>query len=424
MSIDLITGKPGAGKSYEAVAFHILPALRNYRHVITNINLNREAFAELDPQFPDLIHIVQPTKENLRPFSEISDYQKYELLHNDKGMGAFFVIDESQMAIPAGNKNTPRDVREWYALHRHAVADVVLITQSTRKLNREVTDMVRHHIQLTKNTSLGSTKTYRRYVRDGMNGEVLHAGAVIKYNPSYFPLYQSHTKKQGAEVSSKEKTIFSHWVFRYALPAIVLLLIWSFSRIDFDGNAALSPKPVKPSIKVAQAQIPLGNSTQPLQATPTPADPAPPPLEPDYPLKGSTFLISATIGTHSNDNAIFTIRDVTGRTFRLPMQSLKALGYRVKTQESCAITFENVKAPGSFEFATCGYVKDLPPVYYLDPRNSVYQQSPDFGGMLQSGAATVATQPIAAPAIPVIPSPSPVQPSTLQVRTPDQSTPG
>lgn len=55
--IDLLEGIPGSGKSYEAVVFHVLPALKKGRKIVTNLPLNLEAFAKLDPRYPDLLDI-------------------------------------------------------------------------------------------------------------------------------------------------------------------------------------------------------------------------------------------------------------------------------------------------------------------------------------------------------------------------------
>lgn len=55
--IDLLEGIPGSGKSYEAVVFHVLPALKKGRKVVTNLPLNVEAFAKLDARYPDLLDI-------------------------------------------------------------------------------------------------------------------------------------------------------------------------------------------------------------------------------------------------------------------------------------------------------------------------------------------------------------------------------
>lgn len=55
--INLLEGVPGSGKSYEAVVYHVLPALKMGRKVITNLPLNLQQFAALDPGYLDLIEI-------------------------------------------------------------------------------------------------------------------------------------------------------------------------------------------------------------------------------------------------------------------------------------------------------------------------------------------------------------------------------
>ncbi|MER0370175.1 zonular occludens toxin domain-containing protein, partial [Vibrio vulnificus] len=45
--INLIVGRPGGGKSYEAVVFHIIPAIQNGRKVVTNLPLNIDHFVKV-----------------------------------------------------------------------------------------------------------------------------------------------------------------------------------------------------------------------------------------------------------------------------------------------------------------------------------------------------------------------------------------
>jgi len=53
--INLLLGQPGGGKSYEAVAFHILPALAQGRKVITNMPLDLEHICSIDTSYRALI---------------------------------------------------------------------------------------------------------------------------------------------------------------------------------------------------------------------------------------------------------------------------------------------------------------------------------------------------------------------------------
>jgi zona occludens toxin len=67
MPVNTLLGVPGSGKSYEAVAFHIIPALEDGRKVVTNLPLNLEHFKKVYGQdILKLIRIVEPTAQNRR----------------------------------------------------------------------------------------------------------------------------------------------------------------------------------------------------------------------------------------------------------------------------------------------------------------------------------------------------------------------
>ena len=55
--INGLEGIPGSGKSYEATVYHVLAALQTGRLVITNLPLNVEVFAAIDPSYRSLIQI-------------------------------------------------------------------------------------------------------------------------------------------------------------------------------------------------------------------------------------------------------------------------------------------------------------------------------------------------------------------------------
>ncbi|MGB6097665.1 MAG: zonular occludens toxin domain-containing protein [Comamonas thiooxydans] len=62
--INGLEGIPGSGKSYEAVAYHVLPALQAGRKVITNLPLNIDALAAIDPTYRDLVEVrTRPTPQ-------------------------------------------------------------------------------------------------------------------------------------------------------------------------------------------------------------------------------------------------------------------------------------------------------------------------------------------------------------------------
>ncbi|WP_301886134.1 zonular occludens toxin domain-containing protein [Pseudomonas aeruginosa] len=69
MAIEYHEGLPGAGKSYEAVVFHIIPALKSRRSVVTNIRgMNYERLSELTGEPLEMIKLllinVEPAEQD------------------------------------------------------------------------------------------------------------------------------------------------------------------------------------------------------------------------------------------------------------------------------------------------------------------------------------------------------------------------
>lgn len=434
MAINLITGRPGSGKSYEAVAFHVLPRLQDGRHIVTNLPLNREAFAQLDPEYAARIHVVVPTGENPIPFYRDYDYTQYEGLKSEKGVGPLYVVDEAHMAIPAGNKNSDRTTLEWYAVHRHSATDVLLITQNANKLHKYVTALIEVHVILSKNTALGSVKSYRRSVRDGCNGQQVGTIEVKKYKPEFFKLYSTHMREGGVEANTKGKTIFSHWVFRYAMPAMFLACFWAFSRLDMSVFDSAEEKRAKQeqarSMELRKAKRESfaqqnGTSPQP-SLVPESAQVVPPAPElTGFPLEGATFVISGNLYNGDGNGLYFlTARLTDGRVVRMTSQDLRAVGYKVEFPKQCVMKYAYSRDGLKFEsVAFCGQIRDLPPIYYLDPntlqgRNSLSNVMQRQGAGLPTAPLAQALVPRAVPATPQVGqviNPTPVTPQALDI---------
>ncbi|MDP2762605.1 MAG: zonular occludens toxin domain-containing protein [Sideroxyarcus sp.] len=219
--INLLLGRPGGGKSYEAVAYHVLPALQQGRKVITNLPLDLAAFSRIDASFLRLIDLRQQTvivdktvvtinesghkvsrieRTVVRPFSSMKDYSD-PWRHPVSGAGPLYVIDECHLSLPRGA--TDIAVEEWFSLHRHETADVLLIAQSYGKVSRNIVEMVQTCYKVSKNVALGFSSSYTRKVLDGVRGEEVNA-SVRKYDKQFFALYKSHTK--GGAVSKLRLT--------------------------------------------------------------------------------------------------------------------------------------------------------------------------------------------------------------------------
>ena len=196
--INVITGRPGGGKSYEAVAFHILPALERGRKVITNLPLQLDMFVNIfGAEVLELIKVVDGQLNDFgsmdRPFSKHEDY--LDDWKNELGQAPLYVVDECHMVLP--NKKLDSKILEFYSLHRHYGIDITLITQNVRKMHKDIRDMIEIQYICQKNTALGSQYSYTRKVKQGVSGEVVNT-SIRKYKSDYFRFYKSHTASNSA----------------------------------------------------------------------------------------------------------------------------------------------------------------------------------------------------------------------------------
>ncbi|WP_313146874.1 zonular occludens toxin domain-containing protein [Diaphorobacter nitroreducens] len=222
--INGLEGIPRSGKSYEAVAFHVLPMLQQGRKVITNLPLLVDQFAAIDPSYRDLIELrTRPGKvlgtwdpdriddkgngnafelfkegegqprnpaEGVAVFGHVWDYYS-TWKHPKTGRGPVFIIDEAHVALP--DMGTDKQVVQWFKLHGHFNADVLLITQSFRDINQAIARLMAMIVICRKADILGKEGSYIRKVKAGYRGAVISTEERA-YKPQYFGLYRSHTQ--------------------------------------------------------------------------------------------------------------------------------------------------------------------------------------------------------------------------------------
>lgn len=264
--INGLEGIPGSGKSYEAVVYHVLEALKRGRMVITNLPLQVALFAAIDPAYASLIDVrVKPmairgtwdanrvddkgngnafvlTAADIAPaesvpvFGHVWDYHT-EWKHPDTGQGPLFVIDECHLALPP--VGTDVQVIQWFKLHRHFNVDVLLLTQSFRDMNQTIARLMAMLVRCRKADILGKKDRYIRRVFSGYRGGLV-SNEERKYLPQYFPLYRSHTQGNSvAEAGASDvvpfivkwrRFVWAYWVFT------VLILAWAFWPADKAKN--------------------------------------------------------------------------------------------------------------------------------------------------------------------------------------------
>ena len=426
--INGIEGIPGSGKSYEAVAFHLLPTLEAGRLVITNLPIVVEMFAAINPDYAKLIELrtrAQPVRgtwdfgrvdehgngEAFQLFPEGHDYgrrleirtkgEAFQLVsdghayplpgtfgpfsgvwcyystwkHPKTGQGPLFVIDEAHVPLPRLTADS--QVREWFSLHRHFNVDVLLMSQRFRKIHPDISELTAILVRCRKADILGRKNCYIRKVHSGYPGAVISVEE-RPYKEQYFPLYKSHTQGNSVveagttdvkPLSVKLRRItIGWWVFS---GLVCVYLFWPNS----DEN--------NKSSKVVQGLPQDASATLP--AVPARAHPARPidtntaiegdtPLEIDAdPFAGKKIHLTGWMMLGQKSAYTFTISDGGRRIFDLQLSEIIATGYTFKAFGHCAgmLTFGGRQRPVTCDAPALAVGTQDRPVVVTEARSPV-----------------------------------------------------
>lgn len=383
MSVNGLEGIPGSGKSYEAVAYHVLPALRAGRKVITNLPLNVDAFSAINPAWRDLIEIrtrpaprigdwnaaniaeheafrlwtdrePEPQPENIFTFGSVWDY--YSTWRGDKDQGPLYVIDECHVALP--KIGTPDAVVQWFKLHRHYNAEVLLMTQSFRDINQPIAQLVATMIKCRKADILGNADEYIRKVHAGYRGAVIQTDR-RKYQSKYFGLYKSNTQSSGsAESKAQDVSPFIvkfrrfTWCFWVLAVAYMAYAFWPQDDTSVWGHKTA------PAAKKSAAAVPLNAQHAaappqahqgPVQAPQQPEGTSATPTAPEVkdPLFGKLLHMTGDLSKQGRDQITFVVSSEGRRVFDLTSDDLVQAGYKVHRLAHCmaTVTYQSVVRP-------------------------------------------------------------------------------
>lgn len=244
--INGLSGRPGSGKTYEAVVRHILPALKEGRMVVTNIPLKVDWFVMVcGPHVLQLIKLVDGGFHNYgekRYFSQAQDFLQYDTWRNENNQGVYFFVDESHLSMPQGG--TDKALKEYLSMHRHYGHDIMLLTQNFRKVDRDVKDMVQNCYFCTKLSFLGRDEKYVVKVADGVSRNYITTHQ-REYDSKYYAAYQSHTKANGSVTEATTADVtkwYQRWttkgaVICFGLAILILLANFSREKPDLQANA-------------------------------------------------------------------------------------------------------------------------------------------------------------------------------------------
>lgn len=249
--ITIIEGLPGHGKSYEAVAFYIIPAIVNDRRkVITNIPLNIDKFVAVFGEYTrDLIEVRTPKglfvdNKNADegdiyiPFSDPSEFLTD--WRNSKNQGPMFVVDEAQFPMP--NTKSPRteQLLLMATMHRHHGQDWVLLSQIRGQIYTKIAALSEAVIRVRKKTFLGflgDRSSYWRFLYPsyGLKDRDYVRKETRKYKEAFFPFYKSHTHSDGAVVehTGYEKGMSFKLIILFSL---ALVIYSAYAYFSFSGT--------------------------------------------------------------------------------------------------------------------------------------------------------------------------------------------
>lgn len=360
-----LQGIPGSGKSYEAVVYHVLAALKRGRLVITNLPLLVEQFAAIDPEYRDLIELrrkpqpilgtwdanrvddkgngnayelfaerEEPPTALRKPasvFGNVWDYYS-EWKHPQSGIGPLYVIDECHVPMP--RMGTDAEVIEWYKLHRHFNADVLIATQNFRHMCQDIADLMAMLIKVRKADILGKKNEYIRKVHGGYRGAVV-SEEFRPYKPEYFKLYKSHT--QGNSVAEQTADDVQPFIVKFKRWTRIVWLC-ALVGLCFVGWRIFNP-PTKSTktvtvTKIDQvAPLPLAASSAPLggRSDHPPADPSAIP----EPYESQTVHMTGRIKMGDRETYTFTLAQNGLVVNHITDADLRKAGYRFQGTSDC-----------------------------------------------------------------------------------------
>lgn len=342
MSIFFLEGLPGAGKSYECVIRHLLPALRAGRSVITNVpgldhdvikrHLGQLSFSltyiDIDTSVRAAVDAyIEASSAQNRPALQqvmmtIAAATAQEILESVLVKDALILLDEVQNYFGSSSGALPVSTIRFFAEHRHQGLDLVLMGQHVG----DVHDLIRHRIEvlthLQKLVALGVPNRYSwtNYTLSGGKRTKILNG-VEKYDKEIFSIYESHhagTSNKTLYVDDRNN-VFNGVFFKYVLPFFFLAacfgLYWVYGFIwggkGFDSTLSkglpVSASSV-PAVRSASSVQSIGPASSVRSvsgvvfASAVSSVPPVPPVAPQsQPLVFTTFVASASSPSQVGD---------------------------------------------------------------------------------------------------------------------------
>lgn len=190
-------GVPRAGKSYDAVKNHILPALKKRRRVFARLNgLDHEKIADYLKMPADEIRellVLVDTKEVKGFFvCEQDDTGKWCI--PDQFKDSLVVIDEIHEFYVNQRLPLAEEIENFWALLGQNGGDAVIMTQWINRVHQAIRARIERKNVFQKLTAVGFKNKYRvSYHHTTSPGKYERVGGKTeKYDPEIYPLYHGY----------------------------------------------------------------------------------------------------------------------------------------------------------------------------------------------------------------------------------------
>lgn len=194
MSIYLLTGVPGSGKSYFAVT-ELKKRLKDFV-VIANIDgLRFDALSELGTIYDLEDFLKDRTAQEFFSNTFQEEFTKQIQLKHSKPVCYF--IDEFHVAVISSTVRLPADLLHFFAYHRHYGIDIFIITQNLSLIHRQLSDLSAYEVRSKKGVV---TEMFIYQYR--IQGEVFKTEK-LKKDKLIFALYTSFLVTSGKQKTSK-----------------------------------------------------------------------------------------------------------------------------------------------------------------------------------------------------------------------------
>lgn len=375
-------GLPRSGKSYEAMAVRIIPAIAAGRVVVAYVEgINHDQIADLAGVTPErcreLLHAI--TREQVQTIHVDANSGKVLRVEDHLPQlardNALVVVDEAQNFW--GNRaKLGADMVQFITEHGHRGIDLVLMGQDLRDVHAVWRRRVEVKLAFLKLNGLTvppwaarflgklakpsySVTTYRhlggdQFTRAGMS--------VTVYDPKYFGTYKSFVADDtNTEVyTDKRAQVWSHPLMRYVIPGMLVAALWGAWKTWGYFHPA---QPAAPASRAAAAPSPASSRPASFSAGPAAATPAAPDLRPpierrmsELAVKGRIRLAGLISSSKHTSGIVEWVEGGTVVVERLSLDVLRSLGVAVIVTEDSVVQL----AVGNYrELATPWPLQDM-----------------------------------------------------------------